>query len=282
MPHLYEFYDYRPWLKQRMDEIKLQKPFFSFRFLERKLGVNAGHLARVVNSQSHVSKEISEKMAEVFGLEAREKEYFQELVVFCRCKKESEIQVSFERLQRIRGKQFRTVADGEAEFYSKWYHMAIRTLLSIERFPKGKIKSIASRLVPKIKLEEARESVELLLELGLIQVDEEGYFQVCDSYISTGEKWKTRAIRDYQKEMVEQSVYAIENIQRELRDVSTLTLPFDQTNLEVVRERIREFRQELIQLAQENKSDSVYQLNIQLYPSAFIDKSKEEKQAENE
>ena len=50
--HLFEHTDYRAWLKSRAEELKGSKPFFSYRYIASKLGLNGGLIARVFNGQA--------------------------------------------------------------------------------------------------------------------------------------------------------------------------------------------------------------------------------------
>jgi uncharacterized protein (TIGR02147 family) len=274
MTQLMESMDYRQWLRQRAIEIKAEKAHFSYRYIAARLGVNAGFVAKVFNGQSHLALNKVEAVASLFELNEREKEYFAELVRFCRAKNAQDVETHFARLQSIRGAGFRTVADAEVEYFMDWYHMAMRTLLSISHFKGNNYRALGAALQPSISAAEAKKSVDLLAEMGLIAQDEDGVWKVQDVYVSTGEKWHAPAIKKYQRRVTEMSAAAQEELPRSQTDFSTLTLPFDSTLLEVIRERIRELRQDIIKLAKDcEQEDSVYQMNIQLYPVAKVKKA---------
>jgi uncharacterized protein (TIGR02147 family) len=57
------------------------------------------------------------------------------------------------------------------------------------------------------------------------------------------------------------------------RDISTLTLSISESSLQRMKEKIRECRRELLEIAKADEhADRVYQLNLQLFPlSAFED-----------
>lgn len=269
--HLFEYTDYRAWLKDQAEELKKAKPFFSYRYIASKLGVNAGLVARIFNGQAHLTLKHVGPTGELFGLSGQEQEYFDELVHFCRAKREKDWERHFARMQSIRGERFKTVADAQLQYYSAWQHNAMRTLLSIFPFKGNNYRRLGSMMVPPIHAEEAKESVELLLSLGLVRKGENGVFEVPDKFISTGDKWKAAMIQAFQKEMVTRSQEAVESVPKSLRDVSTLTIPIARNILEPMRERIREFRQELLAMARDCEiEDAVYQLNIQLFPLALV------------
>lgn len=269
--HLYEHTDYRAWLKQRAEELKARKPFFSYRYIAARLDLNAGLIARILNGQAHLGLKHVVATAKLFELAGTEAEFFEELVRFGRAKVQKDWERHFARMQTIRGETFRTVADAQIEYYSAWQHNALRTLLSIVDFKGQNFRRLGSQLVPPLSAEETRQSVSLLEELGLVRRRADGVFEVPDRFISTGERWKASLIGRFQKEMVRLSAEALETVSGELRDVSTLTIPFSKAMIGVARERIREFRQEMLALARDLEvEDSVYQLNLQFFPLALV------------
>jgi uncharacterized protein (TIGR02147 family) len=273
--HLFEYTDYRLWLKERSEEIKKEKPFFSYRYIAGKLGINAGLIARIFNGQSHLTLKHVSAVAALFELSAVEGEYFDELVRFCRAKRSQDWERHYARMQCIRGENFTTIADSQAEYYSCWHHNAMRTLLSIYDFNGKNYGKLGALMVPPISAEQARESVELLVSLGLAEMGEDGFYKIPDSFISTGENWKAAMIQSFQKEMIEHSARAVDTLPRSARDVSSLTLPLAESILPAMKERVREFRQELLLMARDCEvEDSVFQVIIQLYPLARLRRKK--------
>lgn len=263
--------DYRVWLKGRTEEIKLEKPYFSYRYIGLKLGLDSGNIARIFTGQAHIALKHINAVADLFGLLPREREYLDELVRFCRARNESEAQRHFDRMQTIRGLEFRTVADDEAEFFEEWYHMALRSLLSIANFRGKSLQEIGSRLKPAIPAEQVQKSLELLERLTLLEKKPDGDYLVTDSMVSTGEGWKAPTIRKYQKTLIQMSSDALERFHKSERDISSLTLPFSRKTLPILKDRLRELRQEMLKLSQDcEPADSLYQINLQLFPMAYL------------
>ncbi|HLV32127.1 MAG TPA: DUF4423 domain-containing protein, partial [Chitinispirillaceae bacterium] len=116
-----------------------------------------------------------------------------------------------------------------------------------------------------------------LERLNMIIKGKDGLYRVTEQFISTGEKWTSAVIRNYQKKNVELSLSAIDTHNKELRDISSVTMTINMENIDILRERIRQFRQELLLISQnEHNDDAVVQLNIQLFPVA-VSKWKKEK-----
>ncbi|MBN1603735.1 MAG: TIGR02147 family protein [Chitinispirillaceae bacterium] len=276
MLNIYEYLDYRQYLKDFYDNERKNKPWFSYRYISSKVKLNPGYIVKVFQGKVHLGIKNIGSFADLMMLSEKEREYFGELLHFGRAKNEDEIEQRFERLQSIKGVTFRTVADNKSEFFTQWYHMAIRSLISIYPFDGKDYRKLASMLSPKITAQEARESIELLEQLNMIKKNEDGLYRVTEQFISTGEKWAAAVIRNYQKKNVELSLSAIDMYNKELRDISSVTMTMRMENIDVLRKKIQQFRQELLLISQnEENDDAVVQLNIQLFPVASCTWKKE-------
>lgn len=276
MLNIFEYLDYRQYLKDFYDNERKNKPWFSYRYISSKVKLNPGYIVKVFQGKVHLGIKNIGSFADFMMLSEKEREYFSELLHFGRAKNEDEIEQRFERLQSIKGVTFRTVADNKSDFFTQWYHMAIRSLISIYPFDGKDYRKLASMLSPKITAQEARESIELLERLNIITRNEDGLYRVTEQFISTGEKWTAAVIRNYQKKNVELSLSAIDMHNKELRDISSVTMTIRMENIDVLRKKIQQFRQELLLISQnEENDDAVVQLNIQLFPVASCKWKKE-------
>jgi uncharacterized protein (TIGR02147 family) len=72
-------------------------------------------------------------------------------------------------------------------------------------------------------------------------------------------------------ELAQEALYSVPKTHR---DISTLTLSISKQGLQRMKEKIKEFRRELLEIAKADEhADRVYQLNLQLFPlSAFNNK----------
>ncbi len=207
---------------------------------------------------------------------AREREYFYELVRLGRAKREEDVALSLKRLQAIKGVQFRTVADDKIAFFEKWYHMPVWSLLSIYPFNGKNYRHLGSLLVPQLSAQEARNSIQLLERLGLVERDKDGYFKTLDTFISTPDKWSSVAIKKYQESTIELSLNALETLPKNQRDVTTVTFTCSMKHLDTLRERLQSIRQEMLMLSQDDPNeDCVMQLNLQLFPAAIVKKEED-------
>lgn len=272
MINIFEYLDYRQFLKDCYEEEKREKAFFSYRYISAKVGLNPGYIVKLFQGKIQLGVKNISAFADLFNLHEKKREYFVELVLFGRAKNQTEIEMRFERLHSIKGLKFRTVADDIVEFYSKWYNMVIRSILSIYPFDGKDYRKLASMLSPPISAGEARDSIQLLEKLELVRKDSEGFFRPTEEFISTGEKWTSALIREYQKKNIELAADSLSRHPKKMRDISTVTMTFSTKDMEALRERVKQFRQELLMMSRDVlDEDSVVQLNIQIFPVALLD-----------
>ena len=275
MKPIFEYTDYREWIRDAFEDFKKRKSVVSWRYMAMKLDADPGNLLRVSQSKIHLSVNLIKPMAEFFGLDEKETAYWTELVHFGRAKTESEALNHYEKMQMLKGIPLKRLAKKELEFYRHWYYNAIRSIIGICKF-KDDYEGLAESCTPAITVEQAKEAVQLLYDLNMISTDRDGFWKVNDTFVSTGGNWRSEAVRAFQKETIRLAGESLERHAPPLRDISTVTMTFNMDDIALIREKIKEFRSELMRLSQEGTGDNtVFQLNIQLFPLGFVKKLQE-------
>ena len=265
MKSLFHYFDYQEFFRDFYEVKKRDNPFMSYRYLGGKLGLDPGFLLKVMQGKLHLSEKSIPQLCSFFNFTERESNYFQILVRYNKAKTPSDIKLYFEKLVAIRDSRARPVQESQYAFYQKWYHSAVHALLSIYEF-KGNFRELASLLSPSITAAEARDSIRLLSRLKMVKRDNNGVYRPTDAMVTSGEKWQTAAIRDFQKESIVLSAQSLDHYAKEERDISTVTITLLEKELPEIRERIRQLRHSILSLDDDVKPDRVYQLNIQLFP----------------
>ncbi|MBQ3714984.1 MAG: TIGR02147 family protein [Fibrobacter sp.] len=275
MKPIFEYTDYREWIRDAFEDFKKRKSVVSWRYMAMKLDADPGNLLRVSQSKIHLSVNLIKPMAEFFGLDEKETAYWTELVHFGRAKTDSEALNHYEKMQMLKGIPLKRLAKKELEFYRHWYYNAIRSIIGICKF-KDDYEGLAESCTPAITVEQAKEAVQLLHDLNMISTDRDGFWKVNDTFVSTGGNWRSEAVRAFQKETIRLAGESLERHAPPLRDISTVTMTFNMDDIALIREKIKEFRSELLRLSQEGTGDNtVFQLNVQLFPLGFVKKLQE-------
>jgi uncharacterized protein (TIGR02147 family) len=270
LPNLYQYSDYRQFLRDAYESNKAKQSTFSYRYLAHKGGVNSSAFFKyVIEGKRNLSKGTLLKTCLAFGLKDKDAEYFENLVFFNQAKTIKEKNLYFDRLTRLRGLfDVKRVEQNQFAFYGQWYHSVIRELLPMVR-PAGDPKALAQALLPPITPKQAQESVDLLHKLGLARKDAQGNWRPTDPVLTTGNPIASQAVVNFQLRMLDLAREAYDRCPPGDRLMSSTTLSVSEAGVELFKKRIRQLRAELLELARvEEKPDRVYQLNVNFFPTS--------------
>ena len=146
---------------------------------------------------------------------------------------------------------------------SDWYHYAIQELTFVSGF-KTDSRWISKKL--SITVEEAKSAVERLKRLGLL-LEENGSLVKSSKLLTNHSSVNTSAAHKVlQKQVIEKSLLAVDECEPEEKDITSMTMAIDISNLDKARELTRKYRREICALLEDGEPTQVYNLGIQLYP----------------
>jgi uncharacterized protein (TIGR02147 family) len=208
-------------------------------------------------------------------LSAVESDYFENLVSLNQAKNLQDRNHFFDKLNSIKSTvpgsaAIRRIREEQYEFYSKWYLSAIRSLIDMHPF-KDDYAWLAKSVYPPIKPKDAKKAVYLLENLDMIEKDEEGYYRIVDKTITAGSEIVRLGLQNFQRQTAELALRAIEEMPREKRNVSGMTMGISRRTYEAICRETEAFQAKLQALAeQDNEADNVYQFNFQLFPISNV------------
>lgn len=266
MPDLFQYTDYRAFLRDWFVEAKQTSSALSYRFLATRMEIDPGFLVHIFHGQKHLSEKHLQPLVKVLKLDKRQGEYFQRLVGFCKAKGEQEIGRRFNELMELRETRVRELSASHYRYYQNWYVPAIRCLVAARKVH-GDGAELSGILRPQITQAQAREAIRLLAKLGMIHKASDGAWEPTDAHVSSGDAWTHLAIRSFQKQTLQLAMDAMESIPKDQREISTMTLAIAREEMATVQEMVREFRSKLAKWAVSTpNADMVYQMNIQVFP----------------
>lgn len=268
MVEVYEYLDYREFLKDFYASKKAKSQAFSYRAFSKRAGISSpNYLKLVIENARSLSGKMAERFADACGLDAEAKRYFVYLVGFNQAKTSAERTQLYGKLasfQKYRKAQRLEVS--HAAYYSDWYMPAIRELVASRHFREDP-EWIADQLIPPITPLQARRALETLTELKLLVRDASGKLVQADALLSTGPETRGLHIAAFHRAMTQRAIESIDIVPAEERDISSLTLCVGRNGLRALKERIQQMRRELLELsAEETHLEQVVQLNFQLFP----------------
>ena len=218
---IYDFLDYRAYLKGYYEAAKRVRPSFSFRLFSKLAGLRSPNFLKlVIDGERNLGPESVDRFVEALGLEAAEAEFFADLVAFAQATSLAAKNRAFERIAASRRFRQARRIDGELFAYlSHWYNPAIRELAAREDFQEDP-RWIAAQLRPRITPTEAAEAMKLLLSLGLLVRDPDtGRVLRGDPTLTTEHEVRSLGAAAFHRQMLERAAQSMETVPRELRDL---------------------------------------------------------------
>jgi uncharacterized protein (TIGR02147 family) len=271
--NIFNYTDYRIFLNDLFIYHKNIDPKYSHRFIAKEVEASStGWFSDILKSRINCTPRFVIKLANLFKLTDKQKEYFELLVLYNQAGSIEEKHTYFKKMLSFTSIKCKLVFADQFTFYSKWYIPAIRELLSIYEF-RDNYKELSQKLCPAITIKEAKEAIDVLLSCTLIERNDKGFYKPCDSTLEKDASTNTVLWATYMSENISLSMEAIYRFKKEERDISALTLLFSKKGFEIAREKIKELRKTLLKLSEMDTDRTiVYQTNLQLFPLSKSEK----------
>ena len=260
--------DYRDLLKSYYEQRKKEMPFYSYRMMGDKLGLDSSYLYRVLQKKQHLPAHVIPAAKELLDFDGRSAEYFDLLVAAGVAKSADKKAELMAKAVALRDVERRSLQQAELKLLENWWIPAVRAYLELNGGIVN-IKKIAKDLCPPITEEQAVEAIEILKEVGLVKNVASGRLALTDAHLTVGGQEKSAVVRHFQKQVLFLASEALETVPVNERNISTLTLSVDQACFDDLGEMLREFRRLVQKRVDESKRpDRVMQLSMAFYPVA--------------
>ena len=272
MKNIFHYTSYRDFLKDFYTSKKEERYGYTYRDFSKAAGINSSSwLLHLIRGTKNLSDATAETVARITGLAGEESAYFTLLVKFTQAKTTGDKDRLYKRLLAYKERvKVVSITDAQYDYYIRWYHPVVRSLVSKVKW-NGDYAVLARCLVPQITASQARKSVRLLLKLGMVDTVSDGAWVQKAPVISTGEEVDSLNVVNYHKQVSELARDAFDRSRKENREISALTLGVSEKEFVLIKEKIRRFRKEIIDIVRGSADpDRVYQLNVQLFPVSRI------------
>jgi uncharacterized protein (TIGR02147 family) len=264
---VFSYLDYRAFLRDYYLRGK-ERGRLSFRSFSRRAGLRSpNYLKLVMDGDRNLTDAMAERFAAAIGLPHDAASYFCELVRFGQAKTVVERAKHHQKLTGFqRYREIRPLEAAHAAYHATWYLPAVRELAARPDFREDP-GWIARTLWPSISFDAAQKALETLLELGLLVRGPDGAVRQGDPLLSTGPEVMSLNVARYHQAMLERAAASIEEVPAAERDISSLTLCLGADGIRRLKDRLRAFRRELLEISSlEAHPQQVVQLNLQLFP----------------
>lgn len=267
MVNVFSYTDFRTYLRDFHEQAKRENPHFSYRYIARKVGFRSpGYFTQLLQGKVNLSQTLLHRFVPLLKLNRREAEYFELMVHFCQAKTQEEKQRLFERMGAYKELAAHIISPDQYELYDKWYYAAVRDILCFYPF-RGDYRELAQLVEPAISTREARNAIELLRRLGLIERTPDGRYVQTDAVVRARARGYDVALARFAMVMMDRARDAIDRLPREERSISWVGFAVSERTYERMREEIVAFRSRMLRLAEQDPDPRrAYHLNLQLFP----------------
>lgn len=265
--NIYEYLDYRQFIKDFCEERMRDNPHFSYRYISSKAGIkSSGYLSMIISGERNLTDLLAKKIAAVFKLNKKECVYFIALVHFNQARSVEDRAGYYKEILSCQSNPVKTLFQDSFELYDRWYYSAIRELVEIFPINNNYIE-VSKLLNPQVKPSEVEKALEVLTRLQLIYMGSNGFYRRTDEVITSSRQPHSYILQQFQMQFLDIAKGAYDRYEKEEREVSTLTLSIDHPTYLLMKERLARCRMELLELARNVKNPTcVYQLNMQIHP----------------
>ncbi|MGL1886629.1 MAG: TIGR02147 family protein [Reichenbachiella sp.] len=261
-----DYVDYVAYLKDWYSDKKMSTPSFSYRvFADAAQFKSKSHLAEVVKGYKPLSKKSIETVADAMKLSALDTEYFSLLVHFSTAEQTPEKNLYWEKICALqlpslaKRKSFRNYS-----FLRNWYNLPIREILSVVDF-KEDYRYLGQLVWPPVSAKQAKDAVDLLLELDLVEKHGTKYAQKSFE-ILIDPILKKLAYHSFQKEVIQLGALALDELTEKMRYTQTISFGSNDLLNKKVHGLIDAFVSDLYTLVQQHPDvTEVQQLNVQCF-----------------
>lgn len=248
-------------LQQEHQKLLQKNPAYSLRAFAKRLGMSPGALSDVIRGKRQVSPA---KLAHILSKLHIDQNIVDQILVEAS---------SGRNVGRV------LLPTHIANLVSRWIYFAILSVYECSR-PPNSVEEMAARL--GIDLSEAQQAVDMLLEAGLLKMSAEGQPR------PTGISWRSEDgtipksfLLASHQDGLKLAEKALQKIPASERDFTSITVSAKKENLEKARKEIRKFNDRMAKLLSVEKTDSVFRLNISLFPVDRWDEFLADQQAPN-
>lgn len=268
--NIYDYSDYRKFLSDFYELEKSFDPTFSYRVFATAVNMDASLLLKILQGKRHISSKNIGTFVQFFRYKEGKADYFREMIAYAKAKTDEEVRKHFEALQRMRPSSCRELDEARYRYFQQWFYPMIRSALDVfDYHGKEQAEALGDCCIPKLTANQVETAVEALLQLGLAHQRKDKRIVPTDAHLKTQEHWLSASISEYQKSIAELAHRSIAETPKEERDISTLTMAIDSTQIQKIRDILADARKSIVKVANSMPSqicDSVYQLNFQLFP----------------
>ncbi len=265
---IYEYDNYRFFLRDYFHEQKSLKDTFSHRFFARKAGfASSSFFSHVIDGKRGLTEKSLSKMLKGLGLRGKKATFFRDLVLYNQANCVAEREVQFRKLERTRkSTDLYSLDEHQHAYYDEWYYPVIREL-AISPDWSGDFAKLGMLVTPVIQPEKVKQAVEVLCKINILKKRDDGSYEQVNEAV-TSQNIPHVVTRKSRREFIKLAERAMEDLPVEERLIAGCTVSMGEQKFFAITEKLNEIRELILDESLEGKDDKkrVYQYNFQAFP----------------
>lgn len=266
---IYQYDDFRLFLKERYHQKMLEVPKYSYRKFAKEAGfANPGYLNDVIKGFKPLSENAAEKMGKAFQLKAHEIEFLKLIAAFGQARTQERKTVLYKQiLVRRNRSRFTRLNPAMSKYYQDFRYLLVRGAIEVLDFH-GDYDALATFLDPPVPVAMVKKLVRDLCEWGLVEQGPDGRYQTTSSVVEPAPNLVGMS-RQLNGEWLSQAREALHRLPKEKRHVSTMILNISETLSKEINDMVDRFREEVFKKVEADRNPQrVMQLSLAYVPKS--------------
>ncbi|WP_413558850.1 DUF4423 domain-containing protein [Bdellovibrio sp. HCB209] len=237
-------------LHEILQSKKSKNPKYSMRAFARDLKTSPARMSSLLAGHAMPGKIVRNRILATFNLSPEQTEKLNFLIG--------------KSLQDRKSKRLtHEIPDTAYQFLPEWHHYAILNLMETVDFQSDP-KWIARRLC--VTEDIVTKSIQKLLLANLAK-EENGKLVPTHQNLTSTHDIPSEALKNYHRQLINQSLKSLEKDPLELRDITSLIIPTNPRQIQKAKLLARQFRLDLSKILEEGEKTEVYNVCIQITPA---------------
>lgn len=267
------FTDGREYLHSLYAAAKQEDPKYSFIKMAEELGFAPTNIIyQIIEGKRPLTAKTGQKIVSGLGLTGNDRRYFMELIQLKSWKNPADRNAALEKLLTFKQTEPQKIEPDMLEYYSQWYYPVIREMTRLQDFQSDP-NWIAATIVPRIRPEQAKESLKMLEHMQLIKYNGDlKRHEAVESTIFSGHEVSGVGMMNYHAKMIDVAKAALTQAPSAQRDFSVVNICVTERSIPILKAMIHAFQMQLLKFDNEcTDRERAVQVNIQMFPNTKID-----------
>ncbi len=267
-----DYLSYRDYLARVYGLAKSAYVEYSYQKFAEDLGFSATNVLRlIIKGARPLTSKAAVRIALSLKLSGAERRYWTTLVKYANARLPDERSKLFRLLLTYKTRRSpNELSPEQVAFFNDWSNPVVREVALLPDFD-GSPEWIKSRITFPLRLEQIKQSLDLLVKLGMMSFDSHlNQYRPIRGQVETPAEVDSLAIVSFHQRMIEISREAITQIDEAERDVRALTMSVPSKKIPELKARIEEWIYEMSRLEHDGDSGGdearVVQINVQMFP----------------